>query len=357
MQKLIPTLSLFATATVASSLAAQGLNHLVVPPAYTNTDAVSLNWIAGASRDVRQQTLIGANHLTGLTGKAIEAIEFRRTAENETFYGGAANLTVTLSTSALATHMVSSTFANNASAGSVQVFSGIVTIPTSPPVTGSTVNWTANNIVRIQFTTPFPYTGGRLCIDITSTPIGGQNAEWWMADAEFEDIPGNVTDLGGGCGTFANSSFAEENSLVVGGYARMSAFGSPYGLAIAAIGLPGGPVPLSALGFTPPGNCNLMLSALLALQPMLFVPDSNPMTSAHGGRADLELKIPNIAGAQGLSLATQWLDWTAGATTNALEWTIASTPSLDMALVEGHPLDPRGNVTTHLAHVMRFEYQ
>jgi len=357
MQKLLFTASLITAMAMASSLAAQVPQHLVVPPAYANTDAISFNWLAGASRDVRQQTLIGANHLTALHGTAIEAIEFRRTAENEIFTGGTTNLTVTLSTSTSPTHDVSSSFANNIGSTQVQVFSGAVTFPTSPAVVGQTVNWTANNVVRIQFTTPFLYSGGRLCIDITGTPIIGQNADWWMADAEFEDIPGTISDLGGGCGTYANSSFIAEYSLVVGGYAHMTAFGSPFGLAIAAIGQSGGPVPLSALGFTPPGNCNLMLSSLMILEPMLFIPDSNPIVAASGGRADLELKIPNIPGAQGLTLATQWFDWSETATTRALQWTIASTPTLDMALIEGHPLEAKGNVTTHLAHVIRFEYQ
>ncbi len=357
MKKSLQTLSLMTAAFLVSSLGAQTPQHLVVPPAYANTDAVSFNWLAGASRSVRQQTLIGANHLSAMTNKTINAIEFRRTAENDTFTGGTANMTVTLSTSSAPTHEVSSSFANNIGSTLVQVFSGPVTFPTSPPVAGPTVNWSTNNVVRIQFATPFIYTGGRLCIDITGTPIAGQQANWWMADAEFEDIPGTVTDLGGGCGSYATSSFVAKYSLVVGGYTKMTAYGTPWGLAIAAIGNPGNPVPLGALGFTAPGNCNLMLSSLMILEPMLFIPDANPILASSGGRADFELKIPNIPGAQGLTLATQWFDWTETATTNALEWTILATPTLDMALVEGHPLEPTGNVTGHLAHVMRFEYQ
>jgi hypothetical protein len=352
----LPLLTAMAVA-VAPSLVAQNQQHLVVPAAFGATDAISFNWLAGASREVRQQTLIGANQLSAMVGKAIEAIEFRRSADSAAFAGGAAHMTVTMSTSAASTHEVSSYFASNHSPNSLQVFSGTVGFPTSPPAPGPSVGWTADNTVRIQLTSPFLYAGGRLCIDITGTPIAGQNANWWMADAEFEDIPGSVTDLGGGCGTYANSSFIAENSLVVGGYAHMTAYGSPLGLAVAAIGQSGSALPLALLGFNPPGNCNLMLGSLITLEPMLFAPDSNAIIASSGGRADLEIKIPNVAGAQGLRLATQWIDWSEAATTNALEWTIASTPTLDMVLIEGNPLEATGNVTAYLAHVMRFEYQ
>ena len=355
MHQPLSTVSLIIAIAMASSLTAQ--SHIVVPSSYGTTDGNSHNWLGGASHLQRQQTLIGANHLSAMVNKTISAIEFRRTAGNQTFAGGTANMTVTISTSTSTTKDVSSTFANNIGSAPVQVFSGNVTLPTSPPTVGPTVNWTPNNVVLISFTTPFLYTGGRLCIDITGTPIAGQEANWWMADAVFEDIPGTVTDLGGGCGTYSDRASIQDYSLMVGGYAHMTAFGSPLGLAIAAIGAPGTPLPLSALGFTPPGNCNLMLSSLMILEPMLFIPDSNPIVAANGGRADFELKIPNIPGAQGLTLATQWFDWSETATTRALQWTITSTPTVDMALIEGTPLGSTGNVTANLAHVIRFEYQ
>lgn len=60
----------------------------------------------------------------------------------------------------------------------------------------------------------------------------------------------------------------------------------------------------------------------------------------------------------GLALTTQWLDLTQVATSNALQWTIASTiPTLDLALVEGHPQEASGLASVHLAHVLRFEHQ
>ena len=142
-------------ALCAVSLAAQTPQHLVVPAAYTNTDAVSYQWIAGASRDVRQQTLIGANHLTSLVGTALLAIELRRTAANEVYQGGTADLTVHLSTSPNEPLSCSPAFAANTGPDEVQVWTGAVTLPTSPIDIGPNVAWSANNTVRIAFTTPF----------------------------------------------------------------------------------------------------------------------------------------------------------------------------------------------------------
>ena len=56
-------------------------------------------------------------------------------------------------------------------------------------------------------------------------------------------------------------------------------------------------------------------------------------------------------------MTTQWLEWSQLATSNALQWSVASAvPTLDMALVESDPSQSKGNVTVFLAHVMRFEY-
>jgi hypothetical protein len=63
---------LFAVASLGAAVTAQ--QHLVVPAAFTNAEAPAYGWIAGASRDVRQQTLIGASHLTALLNQTITAI-------------------------------------------------------------------------------------------------------------------------------------------------------------------------------------------------------------------------------------------------------------------------------------------
>jgi hypothetical protein len=357
---------LIATALTAA-LAAQTPQHLVVPAAYGTNDAVSYAWLPGASREVRQQTLVGAGHLTPLLGRTLQAIELRRTAENEVFAGGTANLTVTLSIAPHTALEGSSTFAANVGGSPLQVYSGPVTFPTSPatppPSPTTAVAWTANNTVRIAFSQPFVYPGGTLCIDITGQPISGQNANWWMADAEFEDISGTVQNLGGGCGIYGGPShewaYVSPRSLLPGGYAHFQAYGTPWGIGIAAFGQrsPVG-VPLSLLGLNAAPGCDAFLATIDAVMGTVFVPPTVPALAASGGDAHIEFKIPASTSMFGLSLTTQWLDWTQIASSNAIEWTIASAmPTLDMALIDGHPSEAQGNISVHLAHVLRFEYQ
>ena len=359
----LPTSRSVCAAIVAMSPMLVAQQYHVVPSAYATSDAVSFNSVAGACCAGRQQTLIEASHLTALVGRTITAIEFRRTSANETYQGGAAHLDVSLS---LAPHDpldCSRTFDDNVGPAPVQVFSGTVTIPTSPGVATQAVNWSSQNTIRVPFTVPFQYSGGPLCIDIVGNPIAGQEANWWMADAEFEDLSGAVLEIGTGCGLYGGPSgrWADvaERSLVAGGHAHMFAYGTPYGLAIAAIGdkSPVG-MPLSALGFNSNPGCALFLSNIYLLEAMLFVPDPNPALGPRGGRADLELKLPATSAALGFRMTTQWLDWSQMATSNAIEWTVApAIPSLGMALVEGHPQEPTGRVGVHIAHVLRFEYQ
>ncbi|MBZ0153758.1 MAG: hypothetical protein K8J09_19700 [Planctomycetes bacterium] len=346
-----------------AGVTAQSTSHLVVPTPYSSQDAVSFEWVAGASRDVRQQTLVGAAHLAPVLGQEITAIELRRTAADETYLGGTANLTVTISTAPHTPLECSQQFAANSGAAAVLVFSGLVTLPTSPPELGPSVAWDVDNTIRIPLQTPFLYLGGTLCVDIVGQPVPGQNANWWMADAEFENISGSVVDLGGGCGIYGGAtkawSHVDERSLLPGAYARFFAYGTPYGFALTAFGLPNpNGIPLSLLGLPAATGCDLHLGSLDMIAVSMFVPDADPLLQYQGGRADVTLKLPGNAAVLGLSLTTQWIDWAQMATSNAIEWTIAgSVPTLDMALVEGHPSEPTGNVSVHLAHVMRFEYQ
>ena len=121
------------------------------------------------------------------------------------------------------------------------VFAGSVTFPTSPAIPGgpqTAVAWTANNVVRVQFSVPFRYNGGTLCVDVIGQPIAGQEANWWMADAEFEDIQGTAVEIGAGCGQHGGPlgqwSHTATRSLLPGAYARFWANGFPNTFAIAS---------------------------------------------------------------------------------------------------------------------------
>lgn len=353
-----------ATAALLSpALAAQTPAHIVVPAAHATTDAISHIWLPGASRDARQQTLVGQGQLTALIGHTITALELRRNAANETYHGGAADLSLTLSIAPHSPLDCSEQFAANIGPTPTQVFAGSVALPTSPPQIGPTVAWSPDNTVRIQLQTPFLYLGGTLCIDLVGHPITGQNANWWMADAAFEDLEGTTHDLGGGCGNYGGAdhdwSRVTSRSLLPGGYAEMSAYGTPNALTLTALGLPNPVgVPLSALGFPAGPGCDLHLASLDALFLSWFVPVIDPIVPVNFGETYLNLKLPGTTAAVGLSLTTQWIDLAQMATSNAIEWTIASSvPTLDMAFLEADPSESSAHVSVHCAHVWRFEYQ
>lgn len=353
----------FVTGTLCvPMLLAQTPQHTVVPASASTADAISHLWLPGASRDVRQQTVIGSSHLAAMVGHTLTALEWRRTDANETYHGGTAHLTVRLAPAVRQPSRASLTFADNQGSNGVQVFTGGVVLPTSPPTTGANVPWSSSNVVRIVFTAPYLYTGGALCVDVTGLAVAGQNANWWMADAAFEDLYGNAVERGTGCGAYGGPqgrwSHVSTRELVPGCHAHFHAYGPPGGLAIAAFGANSPtPIPLSAFGLPAPG-CNLHLASLDALLPTVFMPQTHPLLQAQGGCAEVRVWIPDDVAMFGVTLTTQWFDWTQLATSNAIEWTVAgSMPTLDMAVIEGHATEAAGVGSCLSAHVLRFEHQ
>ncbi|MFY9344625.1 MAG: hypothetical protein WAT39_19185, partial [Planctomycetota bacterium] len=231
---------LLITATaIATTLAAQSPQFTVIPAAYTTADAPGMLWVPGASKALRQQQIMSAALLQNLVGQTLTAIEFRRNAEVVAFQAGTLNLTVTLSITANAPLSTSSTFANNIGSSPTQVFNGQLQLPASP-ATATTPGWTAGNIVRIPFQTPFAYQGGNLCIDLVGFPVAGQVAGWWPCDADQSPVTSAVVDLGGGCGAFGGPqhrwSTAEPRSLVPGSEGSFYAFGPLASFGIIAFG-------------------------------------------------------------------------------------------------------------------------
>jgi hypothetical protein len=356
---------LLSLAATISALSAQGL--VVVPAAHTTNDALAYEWIAGATNEQRQQTLIGDSHLPSITmlNRPITAIELRRSAVSEAFLGGSMDLTVTLSTSPNSALTPSNLFAANVGSNAVMVFQGTVTVPASPATAPAqtAVAWTPNNIVRIAFTTPFVYPGGTLCIDITGTPITGQET-WWMADAAEEVIPGTAaveTAISAGCGIYGGPlkqwSEVHARSLVPGGQGVFRAQGTPFGVGLAMFGFPGtSPFPLGSLAQQ---GCTLGLDvgSPITILPAMFEPEIDQLLVGQA-TAEILIGIPASTTLFGAGMATQWFDWPQLVTSNTIRWTIGGAiPTLDMALVEGHPLGATGTVTNYLAHVVRLEVQ
>jgi hypothetical protein len=335
---------------------------LVVPAAHATTDAPSYGWLGGASRPLRQQTLIGPSHLLGRSGQTITAIELRRNAANEIYAAGDMHWTVTLSTLPLDPLAAVSVFAANTGASPVQVFSGVISLPASPAAVGPAVGWAVDNVIRVPLQVPFQYSGGTLCMDVFGTPIQGQNANWWMADFALDDIRGSTSDLGGGCGIYGSVqsewSHVATRSLVVGAYAHLSAFGTPGGLAIAAIGNKNAVgVPLSLVGLPAGPTCLVRLANLFSLTPALFDVPANANDLPFGGKAELFLKLPNVPSALGATFTAQWVDWSQSASSNAIECTVSpQVPALDMAFLEGPVGEAEGLLSVHIAPVVRFEF-
>jgi hypothetical protein len=347
----------------AGFAAAQSVQHHVVPPAVASADGDSFAWLAGASAPLRQQHLVAASRLTGLVGRTLTALEFRRTAANEAYQGGAMALAVTVAHAPHGPLEASAAFADNLGGAGVAVFQGTVALPASPAVAGGAPSWTPENVVRIPFTTPFAYLGGPLCIDVVGAQVAGQSTDWWMADAVSDPVVGAVADLGGGCGAYGGVSkrwsSVGAHTLLPGSFAQFEAIGPAWSFGVCAFGSRApAPIPLAWLGFNSPAGCSLMLASVDALMVAPFLPAADAALQHLGGHASLSLRVPNDPSVFGATLTTQWLEWSQQATSNAIEWTVAnSAPTLGMALLEGHPQEPTGNLTTHLAHVLRFESQ
>ena len=352
----------FVVVLTTTLLLAQGTQVQVVPAAFTVQDAVRQCGVPGVSDDGRSLTLVGQGHLASLIGRTITALEFRRSAADETYAGAAPVLAVTLSTSPRSPLACSNRFVDNVGPDAITVFQGTVVVPTSPPAPGPLVDWSPQNTIRIAFQQPFPYQGGTLCIDVVGTRTPGQSSLWWAADAVCEDLSGTVVQLGNGCGIHGQQwSHVDQHSLLPGGYAAFSAHGTSGGLAFAIFGgAAATPVPLTALGLPADASCvvNMDLGAGVKTRVATFQPQTIPILAPRGGEARTLLRIPNETWVFGLQLSTQWLDLAQPATSNTVRWTVASAiPTLDLALVAGHPLESTGNVTVHIAHVLRFEHQ
>lgn len=354
---------LAATASLLSTAIAFAQQHTIVPAALATADGPGQLWIAGAAVDLRQQVLIDPDHLTTLIGRAITAIEFRRNVADEVYAPGACQMVVTLSTIAAPARHAQRMFATNIGSNAMQVFAGTVTLPMSPGAT-TVPPWTAPDTVRIPFSTPFAYGGDTLSIDLIGTAIAGQETGWWMADAAFEAVHGTTQQLGNGCGTIggqtAHWSHVDPHTLVAGTAMRFEAQGNAGELALLILGMPTTtPLPLWLLGLpgAPGCECQLDPARLMGNVLAVFSPSTTAGFAASLGIAEVSMQLPGSAQFLGTSFGSQWLSLPGFTTSNGIACTIAgSIPTLGMALVQGDPLEPVGDVAVQQAPVVRLEH-
>ncbi len=349
---------LLASALALTAAVHAQTNFTVVPSTFTATEGIGQLWLPGCGEAVRQQQILGSGLLQshGLVGRTISAIEFRRSAMDRLFAGGAVNFIVQMGVAAHEPNAASDLFANNLGPAMAQVFQGQVTFPNSPALPAGPAAWSTDNIVRIVLQVPFAYVGGPLCIDVVGTPVAGQVVGVWPADAATDPAIGTTLDLGGGCGVYGGPqkrwSTVEARTLLPGGLGRFYAFGAPNDLALIGFGsqFPGG-WPLSLALPNAAATCTMHLDLPVAMFLMQYADYAN----GHG-RADYLMPIPNTAAVVGLGLTTQWVDLMQQASSNAIAWTVGSVPTMDMVYLGGVPADPVGNLCLDIAHVLRFEH-
>ena len=353
-------LVLFAVLGTWSLGLCQSPKHMVVPAHCDPLGGGSHFWLPGGSADLRQQTIVGASHLTALVGRTLTALEWRRKPVAEAYAGGQATWTITLSTAANAPLRCSHVFAANIGPNPTQVFSGPVTFPASSAAAGAIPAWSPATSVRVVFTTPFVYLGGPLCIDIVGQPIAGMHTGWWVADAAFDSVSGSQVERSTGCGSnYAQGRWMHvaNRDLVPGGHPEFVIGHTPGSPGLVLFGPAASqPVPLPLLGVPAPG-CNLGLAGIDTVMPVLFTPMIPPPLAAYG-EAWVHLWIPDSPAMFGATVATQSFHIASLTSSNTIEWTVASAfPQLDMASIDGVPASPDGHLSTAIAHVLRIEHQ
>ena len=308
-----------------------GQTTAVVPGQLANAEGVSRGEIAGFTTRARMQILLSAATLTDLVGKNIEAIEFRRDrAYGRALDAASSTVTVRLAPASQSPSSASQVFALNCGFGAVETFQGAVSLPASPAGQTS-VSWGTENTVSIGFTTPYPYGGGDLCIEIEGAPDVPGSPALWSVDYEHEAPSGTVESFGSSCSSITSAvgvtAAAWERGLVPGSTFSAVSFGRPStpGVAFLGVRLPTGVV-LDPIGAT---GCVLNVSPATQL-PLTYGGDA---LGRGFGTHRLYLHLPAISALLSANFALQWANLeTVGPTSNPLALT--TTNGLDVTVAD-----------------------
>ncbi len=314
----------------------------------------------------RQQILLGSTWLSALPAPAsVTAIAFRRDgADLRALVAGRAQVTLRMSSLAVAANAASEVFATNQGSDARQVFQAVVAFPASPSLQHrNDPDWGPQNSFTLPFTAPFPYVGGTLCLDIEGTPV---QATRWPIDYHSDLQLGRVQRLGSACGPISaittKTARVSEYALRPGASMTFQLIGERYSLGILL--LAGSrlspPLPLDFLGS--PG-CFLYVDP--AVTVWSSVTPRPGRSSNHPGIGEVQIQMPHEPGIVGANLYAQWLNVTGTNLTasDALELSFAGglTPygagTVTSARADGLPIPSTGRVSPGHAPVVRLTYQ
>ncbi len=365
MPRISASAALFCSGLVALFSPGIRAQQTVTPTTANLVDASSLLHAPGFTEPARQQILIEAHHLGGVSGKALLHLSFRRdtgtAATAAALTGGQTNLQIRLSTSRRPATNPSSRFADNTGTDVATVFSGLVTIPASPAVTTSTaVVWDPQHTVRISLGPGYVYSGGTLCIDISGDPRG-LGSPWWPVDAVSDRLKGASVSVGNACGPYGapgiRTAAVQRDSLVVGNTARFSLRGEPAATAFLVFARR---AVKNAIPIDPSRDAWIHLDGILGTARTQLGPARAPGRPFIGAEAGMLVPIPPMPSLLAAEFAVQWitLSGTTVSTSDAIACKLADRlPSLGMAVVMRSGANPTtGIVQTDVAPVLRLEY-
>ncbi len=368
------TLSLSTILALSGGIAAQVQEHQATA-GYQTTDAPGFLWVSGFNDDSTvQQLIIDASLLTPMVGKTISSLSFRRdVADRAPQRGGRAAFEVHISSSRSTVREPSESLVLNQGANRSRVFAGQLSLPNSPTYAGGNI-WSSSNTVKVPFSFGYPYGGGDLCLEFTSSANNSFVSGSWAVDAVFSQLAGSCVSVSHSVSKmipvidprgFRVTSGALERDLVAGGTAVFFARGTPNANAIFFIGVRFLPQPLNLASLNSPQS-NLLVEPIASMMTA-FPPLSTPELVPFGEDAVVTLKLPADRSILGAVLTAQWVEYDLSTpeflTSNAVMAQVApALPAVMLSLVTAHKgpqgqLPVTGKVDVGIGHVVKFEYQ
>ncbi|MFO1052309.1 MAG: hypothetical protein U1F36_08860 [Planctomycetota bacterium] len=297
----------------------------VVPSSLTSTEGSETRLVPGISGLQRQQILIDAAQTSSLQGRSIRAILFRRDGDHpDALQSASANIVVRIGSANRSAANAAADFATNLQSPT-EVFRGTVIAPASP-APGGPIDWSASNVIRIDFANPWTVPTGTIGIEIEALDDAAAD---WPIDATSDVMQGVVDSFGAACGARASwvrTASVAPDSLVIGRGSTFTLVGDSGAPAwfLVGLGLRTQPLDLSWIGAS---GCWLYVDPIVALPGTSTSPGEIP--PVFGSFSNFQVHWPADTALLGATLGTQWVELQGAhglATSNALSCTLSSSP-------------------------------